>query len=57
MRTLGAGNSITFYSGPGASSSNSNTLTRAYIFNNDVGSTEGARVKTSTGNRYSDRCG
>lgn len=56
-RPLAAGKSITFYSGPGASSTNSNTLTRASIFNNDVGSTEGARVTTSTGTKYTDRCG
>ena len=56
-RTLGAGSSITFKSGTAASSSSSNTLTRAYIFNNDVGSTEGARVTTSTGTKYTDRCG
>jgi hypothetical protein len=56
-RTLGAGSSITFKSGSAASSSSSNTLTRAYIFNNDVGSTEGARVTTSTGTKYTDRCG
>lgn len=56
-RNLGAGDSITFFSGPGASSSNRNTLTRNSIFNNDVGSAEGARVKTSTGARYTDRCG
>jgi hypothetical protein len=56
-RTLGAGNSITFFSGAGASSSNVNTLTRSYIFNNDVGTAEGARVRTSSGNTYSDRCG
>jgi hypothetical protein len=56
-RTLDPGATIRFYSGNGASSSNSNTLTRRYIFNNEVGSDEGARVKTSTGVRYKDRCG
>ena len=56
-RTLSTGDSITFFSGYGASYSNSNTLVRRYIFNNDVGSSEGARIKTSTGDRYTDRCG
>jgi hypothetical protein len=56
-RKLGAGSSITLYSGPGASYSNSNTLTRASIFNNDVGTSEGARVTTSSGSKYTDRCG
>jgi hypothetical protein len=52
-RTLRGGGSITFESGSGA---NSNTLTKSYIYNNDVGSKEGARVSTSVGN-FVDRCG
>jgi len=56
-RTLSAGSSITFYSGSAASYSNRNTMTRSFIFNDDVGSSEGARVKTSSGNTYTDRCG
>jgi hypothetical protein len=54
---LAAGKSVTFYSGNGASYSNPRTLTRRYIFNNTVGSVEGARVKRSNGTTYSDRCG
>ncbi len=53
-RKLGAGNTMTFESGSGA---NHNTLTGAYIYNNDVGSKEGARVVTQSGARFSDRCG
>ena len=50
---LGAGRSVTFESGYDA---NSRVLTRQYIYNNDVGSKEGARVSTSVG-RFTDRCG
>jgi hypothetical protein len=53
-RKLGGGNSVTFESGSGA---NHNTLTKSYIYNNDVGSKEGARVVTKTGSRFVDRCG
>jgi hypothetical protein len=53
-RRLGGGNSITFESGSGA---NNNTLTGSYIYNNDVGSKEGARVVTGVGTRFGDRCG
>ena len=52
-RRLGGGNSVTFESGSGAN----NTLTGAFIYNNDVGSKEGARVVTGAGTRFSDRCG
>ena len=53
-RRLAAGRTVTFESGSGA---NTNKLTGSYIYNNDVGSTEGARVVTKSGTRYSDRCG
>jgi hypothetical protein len=53
-RRLGGGKSITFESGSGA---NQNVLTRQYIYNNDVGSKEGARVTTASGARFVDRCG
>jgi hypothetical protein len=53
---LGAGKSVTFYSGYGASYSNARTLTRRYIFSNTVGSVEGARVTRSNGTVYGDRC-
>lgn len=43
---------VTFESGAAA---DSNTLTRQYIYNNDVGRSEGARVATSIG-RFVDRC-
>ncbi len=43
---------ITFESGYAA---DFNTLTRQYIYNNDVGTSEGARVSTSIG-RFADRC-
>ncbi len=52
-RTLGGGRTISFESGSGA---NTNKLTGSYIYNNDVGSTEGAKVSTSVGAFY-DRCG
>lgn len=51
-RTLRRGRAITFESGQRA---NQNVLTRQYIYNNDVGSREGARVSTSAG-RFRDRC-
>ncbi len=53
-RTLGGGRTIRFESGSGA---NTNKLTGNYIYNNDVGSKEGARVVTQSGRRFSDRCG
>ncbi len=52
-RTLGGGRTISFESGSGA---NTNKLTGNYIYNNDVGSKEGAKVSTSVGG-FSDRCG
>jgi hypothetical protein len=52
-QTLSAGSSVAFESGYDA---NHNTLTRQYIYNNDVGGKEGARVSTSVG-RFSDHCG
>jgi hypothetical protein len=51
---LGAGNAVTFESG---SEANNHVLTKSYIYNNDVGSKEGARVVTKSGNRFVDRCG
>jgi hypothetical protein len=53
-RRLAGGRSITFESGSGA---NQNKLTGSYIYNNDVGTNEGARVTTSSGARFVDRCG
>jgi hypothetical protein len=51
-RTLKAGKTITFESGPNA---RSNVLTRQYIYDNEAGSKEGARVFTSVG-RFVDKC-
>ena len=53
-RKLGAGKTVTFESGAGA---DRNVLTGSYIYNNDVGSKEGARVITKAGTRFTDRCG
>ena len=53
-RRLGAGNTVTFESGSGA---NRNTLTGNHIYNNDVGSKEGAKVIKKSGPRFTDRCG
>jgi hypothetical protein len=53
-RRLGGGNSITFESGSGA---NHNKLTGSFIYNNDVGSKEGAKVVTGSGAHFADRCG
>ncbi|HVD34265.1 MAG TPA: hypothetical protein VNB93_00865, partial [Rubrobacter sp.] len=53
-RKLGAGKTVTFESGAGA---DRNVLTGSYIYNNDVGSKEGARVITKAGPRFTDRCG
>jgi hypothetical protein len=53
-RKLGPGKSVSFYAGGAASSSSANTLTRQYIFNNDI-SSEGVRVTSSVGT-FSRRC-
>ena len=53
-RRLGGGKSVTFESGSGA---NHNKLTGSFIYNNDVGSKEGARIVTGSGARFVDRCG
>jgi len=53
-RKLGGGNSVTFESGSGA---NQNKLTGSFVYNNDVGSKEGARIVTGSGARFVDRCG
>jgi hypothetical protein len=54
-RLLGPRKSVTFKSGYGAASNSPLTLTRQYIYNNDVGRQEGARVATSVGS-FIDRC-
>ena len=51
-RNLGAGKASTFETGYAA---NSNTLTRQYIYNSDVGRKEGARVGTLAGT-FVDHC-
>lgn len=51
-RRLAPGKTIAFETGYDA---NSNTLTRQYIYNSDVGGREGTRVKTSAGT-FVDRC-
>ena len=53
-RRLGGGKSVTFESGSGA---NHNKLTGSFIYNNDVGSKEGARIVAGSGVRFVDRCG
>ncbi len=53
-RKLGAGETVTFESGAGA---DRNKLTGSFIYNNDVGSKEGAKVVTGSGARFGDRCG
>lgn len=53
-RTLRGNRAIRFESGSGA---NQNVLTGQYIYSNDVGSREGARVTTGSGARFVDRCG
>jgi hypothetical protein len=53
-RRLGGGKSVSFESGSGA---NRNKLTGSYIYNNDVGSKEGARIVAGSGARFVDRCG
>ncbi len=50
---LAAGRAITLQTGYSASS---NVLTRQYIYQNNVGTSEGARVATSVGT-FADRCG
>ena len=45
---------MTFESGYDA---NQNVLTRQYIYDNNVGSREGARVITKSGARFVDHCG
>jgi len=52
-RILRPGRAVRFESGAAA---DMNVLTRQYIYNNDVGTREGARVKTSVG-PIVDRCG
>jgi hypothetical protein len=52
-RTLKPHRTITFQSGSRAKGRNE--LTNAYIYNNDVGSKEGARVRTSVGT-FVDKC-
>ena len=49
---IGRGESVTFESGYDA---NSRTLTRQYIYDNEAGNSEGARVRTSVG-AFVDRC-
>jgi hypothetical protein len=55
-RRLLPGHSVTYYTGNGATYANSNTLTRRYIYANTVGTTEGARIRTSSGSTFVDRC-
>lgn len=55
-RTIAAGGTVIFRSGYAASSTSVLTLTRQYIYENNVGTTEGARVATSAGT-FADRCG
>ncbi len=52
-RWLGAGKTVTFQTGAAATT---NRLTLKYIYNNSVGTQEGAKVVTSVGTFY-DRCG
>ena len=53
-RSLRPGGAVTFESGYDA---NQNVLTRQYIYDNYVGSNEGAKVTTKAGARFVDRCG
>ena len=53
-RTLRANRTIRFESG---SDADQNVLTRQYIYDNEIGSKEGARVTTASGGRFIDRCG
>ncbi len=52
-RWLGPGKTVTFQTGAAAST---NRLTYKYIYNNSVGTQEGAKIVTSVGTFY-DRCG
>ena len=52
-RRLAGGGSVTFESGSGA---DRNVLTGSYIYNNDVGTQEGARATTTSGARFVDKC-
>ncbi len=52
-RTLRANGTFRFESG---SHANQNVLTRQYIYNNDVGNKEGARVTMGSGVRFIARC-
>lgn len=54
QRWLAPGATVTFQSGAAATS---NALTTRYIYNNNVGSTEGARVTTQFYGTFVDRCG
>jgi hypothetical protein len=54
-RTLRGGSTVTFYSGFAATAGASTTLTRQYIYQDDVGTAEGARVTSSAGT-FTDRC-
>jgi hypothetical protein len=56
-KRLAPGKQITYYTGAGATKSNPKTLTRRSIYQNTVGTREGARVKTTAGKSYTDRCG
>jgi hypothetical protein len=56
VKSLAAGATITYYTGAGATWASSRTLTRRSIYNNAVGTREGARVKTMAGTSYTDRC-
>jgi len=51
-RKLGAGETVTFESGAGA---DRNKLSGSFIYNDDAGSREGARVRTSVGTSI-DKC-
>jgi hypothetical protein len=51
-RKLGAGKTVTFESGAGA---DRNKLSGSFIYDDDVGSREGARVRTSVGT-FIDKC-
>lgn len=53
---LAARRSVTFYSGS-AASGGARTLTKLFIYDNGVGTREGARVRRSNGVLYTDRCG
>lgn len=48
-KALAPGKTVSYYKGSGASSSHARTLTRQSIYNDSVGTSEGARVKTKAG--------